>query len=126
MTEYPLRTSLWYANRSQREYADSQSQEQFSEYFHQNLLDLSVDFRPYGTHSFRRGGCQYLCSEKRWGIRKLCDWGGWSTDFDNLTIVRYLMSWNDDPTMRREDFLNPVMPPGKYCNNCGRRCTCGG
>src|SRR5437667_8695888 len=49
------------------------------EYFRNNLIDLGEDPTPYGTHSFRRGGCQYLCSERRWDIRKLCDWGGWST-----------------------------------------------
>jgi hypothetical protein len=101
-----------------------QSQELFMEYFRHNLLDISVDFTTYGTHSFRRGGCQYLSTERRWGIRKLCDWGGWSTDFDNLTIVRYLMSWNDDPMMKREDFLNPETPIGRLCNYCGRKCNC--
>jgi len=101
-----------------------QTQELFTEYFRHNLLDISVDFTPYGTHSFRRGGCQYLSTERRWGIRKLCDWGGWSTDFDNLTIVRYLMSWNDDPMMQRENFLNPELPAGVVCNYCGRKCDC--
>jgi hypothetical protein len=45
-------------------------------------------------------------------------------NFDNLTIVRYLMSWNDDPTMRREDFLNPEQQFGVLCNYCGRKCSC--
>ena len=44
--------------------------------------------------------------------------------FDNLTIVRYLISWNDDPTHKREDFLNPDASEGKICVACGRSCTC--
>ena len=36
-----------------------------------------------------------------------CDWRGWSMEFDNLTIVRYLMSWNDQLTRRQEDFMDP-------------------
>ena len=43
------------------------------EYFRNNLLDLGEDPTPYGTHSFRRSGCQYLSSERQWDIRKLCD-----------------------------------------------------
>jgi hypothetical protein len=92
------------------------------EAFRNNLLDIGVDPTPYGTHSFRRGGCQYLASEKRWDIRKLCDWGGWSMDFDNLTIVRYLLSWNDNPTRQRQDFMDPEKQIAKECPYCGRTC----
>ena len=73
----------------------------------------------YGTHSFRRGGCQYFSSVLGWAIRKLCDWGGWSTNFDNLTIVRYLMGVNDDLTNPREDFLKPDKFKKKRCKLCG-------
>ena len=45
-------------------------------------------------------------------------------NFDNLTIVRYLISWNDDPTMQREDFLNPDKIFERLCNYCDRKCTC--
>ena len=79
--------------------------------FRNNLLDIGIDPIAYGTHSFRRGGCQYLAAERRWTLRRICEWGGWSTEFSNLTIVRYLISWNDDPTERREDFFNPVQCP---------------
>ncbi|PIL25798.1 hypothetical protein GSI_11548 [Ganoderma sinense ZZ0214-1] len=34
--------------------------ESFLECFRNNLLDVDIDPWPYGTHSFRRGGCQYL------------------------------------------------------------------
>ena len=46
-------------------------------------------------------------------------------EFENTTIVRYLMGWNDDPMMRREDFLNPTVELDKLCNYCGRKCACG-
>ncbi|CAA7269937.1 unnamed protein product [Cyclocybe aegerita] len=98
--------------------------EQFLEMFRNNLLDLDIDPYPYGTHSFRRGGCQYLASQRRWTIRQICSWGGWSLEFSNLTIVRYLISWNDNPTERREDLFNPTRPPALKCYHCGRSCHC--
>lgn len=88
------------------------------------MIDIDQDYRLYGTHSFRRGGCQWLYSEKRWGLRKICNWGGWSLAFDNMTIVRYLFSWNDDPVNRREEFMNPHSTGGTRCHYCGRECTC--
>ncbi|KAF9526293.1 hypothetical protein CPB83DRAFT_770642 [Crepidotus variabilis] len=98
--------------------------EQFLEMFRNNLLDINIDPIPYGTHSFRRGGCQYLASQRRWLLRDICEWGGWSTDFSNLTIVRYLISWNDVPTKRREDFFDPHRRPVIFCYQCGRSCPC--
>ena len=98
--------------------------EQFLEMFRNNLLDINIDPTAYGTHSFRRGGCQYLSSERRWSLRRICEWGGWSTEFTNLTIVKYLISWNDDPTEKREDFLNPNREPALKCFTCGRSCPC--
>jgi hypothetical protein len=98
--------------------------EKFLELFRNNLLDIGIDPLPYGTHSFRRGGCQYLASCWRWSLRTICEWGGWSTEFSNLTIVRYLISANDDPTQRREDFFNPKKMPTLRCPKCGRTCHC--
>jgi hypothetical protein len=74
-----------------------QTSEQFLELFRNNLLDVNIDHYPYGTHSFRRGGCQYFASYHQWSLQWICDWGGWSTEFSNMTIVKYLISWNDDP-----------------------------
>ena len=105
-------------------FVHSQSSQQFLELFRNNLLDINIDPAPYGTHSFRRGGCQYLSSERRWLLRRICEWGGWSTEFSNLTIVKYLLSWNDNPTERREDFFNPDIQPAKKCYHCGRSCPC--
>ncbi|KAF9232475.1 hypothetical protein BU15DRAFT_54962 [Melanogaster broomeanus] len=99
--------------------------EQFLEMFRNNLLDINIDPTPYGTHSFRRGGCQYLHIDRRWPLRRICEWGGWSQEFSNLTIVKYLISLNDDPMEAREDFFNPNRPPVLKCWQCGRSCACG-
>ncbi|KAJ7137297.1 hypothetical protein C8R46DRAFT_922457, partial [Mycena filopes] len=32
----------------------------------------------YGTHSFRRGGCQYRIKIKKWSADMVAAWGGWS------------------------------------------------
>jgi len=98
--------------------------EQFLEMFRNNLLDVGIDPYPYGTHSFRRGGCQYFASDKRWPLRRICEWGGWSAEFNNMTIVKYLISWNDDPMEKREDFLDPNRTPALRCFTCGRSCHC--
>ncbi|KAF8233880.1 hypothetical protein L208DRAFT_1264826 [Tricholoma matsutake] len=60
--------------------------------FCNNLLDVNIDPFAYGTHSFHRGGCQHFASHKHWSLRTICEWGGWSTEFTNLTIVKYLIS----------------------------------
>ncbi|KAG2115288.1 DNA breaking-rejoining enzyme [Suillus discolor] len=78
------------------------SSEQFLKLFHNNLLDINVDPTPYGTHSFQR-------------------WEGWSVEFFNLTIVKYLISSNDDPIEPREHFFDPNRPPMVKCPQC-RRC----
>jgi len=97
---------------------------QFLEMFRRNLAKIEIDFTPYGTHSFRRGGCQYLASVRRWLLRRICEWGGWSTEFSNMTIVKYLISWSDDPTETREEFFNPKRVATVRCPHCGRSCCC--
>ncbi|KAJ7462934.1 hypothetical protein FB451DRAFT_1028406, partial [Mycena latifolia] len=101
-----------------------QTSDFFLEMFRNNLLDVGIDPYPYGTHSFRRGGCQWLYTCCRWGLRRICDWGGWSTEFSNLTIVKYLISYVDEPSERREDYMNPNRPPSLKCFSCGRTCHC--
>jgi hypothetical protein len=92
--------------------------------FRNNLIDIGIDPVPYGTHSFRRGGCQWLSVERRWPIRDICEWGGWSTDFSYLTIVKYLIHENDNPSRRREDFFDFKRAPALKCYSCGRSCHC--
>ncbi|KAJ7892040.1 hypothetical protein B0H14DRAFT_3691374 [Mycena olivaceomarginata] len=82
------------------------------EMFQNNLLDIGFDPYPYGTHLFRRGGCQWLYTSCRWGL------------FTNLTIVKYLISYVDEPSERREDYMNPNRPPTRKCYTCGRTCYC--
>ncbi|KAJ7705211.1 DNA breaking-rejoining enzyme [Mycena metata] len=94
------------------------------EMFRNHLLDVNVDPYPYGTHSFRRGGCQYLHYCRRWTIGEICQWGGWSIEFSSLTIVKYLISPNDSPRVDRMDFFNPNRPLQLKCPYCGRSCNC--
>ncbi|KAH9020488.1 DNA breaking-rejoining enzyme [Lactarius hengduanensis] len=101
---------------------DGYTAEFFLEMFRNNLIDIGVDPAAYGTHSFRRGGCQWLASDLRWPLQWICEWGGWSTEFTHLTIVKYLISWNDDPSQPWEDFFNLNRPPA--CFVCGRSCCC--
>ncbi|KAK6984488.1 hypothetical protein R3P38DRAFT_2550138, partial [Favolaschia claudopus] len=46
----------------------------------------------YGTHSFRRGGCQYRIKVKRWSADMVAAWGGWS----QVEVFRYFYSPNDN------------------------------
>ncbi|KAL1673681.1 DNA breaking-rejoining enzyme, partial [Schizophyllum commune] len=101
-----------------------QTAEAFLEYFRNNLLDVGVAYSPYGTHSFRRGGCQYLVVDRRWNIRRVCEWGGWSTEFTHLTIVKYIISFVDEPMSSRADFFRPGRHVAKSCRHCGRSCPC--
>ncbi|KAL1726302.1 DNA breaking-rejoining enzyme, partial [Schizophyllum commune] len=115
------RTSLRIKPRSEKEHL---SADVFLEWFRRNLLAIGVDYSPYGTHSFRRGGCQYLVVHRRWNIRRVCEWGGWSTDFTHLTIVKYIISFIDEPMSSRADFFRPGQQLGKLCRTCGRSCAC--
>ncbi|EJD42655.1 hypothetical protein AURDEDRAFT_67192, partial [Auricularia subglabra TFB-10046 SS5] len=101
-----------------------QTSEKFLELFRNNMLDIGIDPITYGTHSFRRGGCQWLSTYKRWPPKRICDWGGWSQEFNTMTIVKYLWSENDDPLEPRDQFLNPNKPPVLKCYVCGRSCRC--
>lgn len=102
-----------------------QTADSFLQCFRNNLLDLNVDPRPFGTHSFRRGGCQYLANVLRWPIRDICIWGGWADDFDNPGIIfKYLLSLTDIPTISSGDFFNPNRKHADPCAECGRTCWC--
>ncbi|KAG1796721.1 uncharacterized protein HD556DRAFT_1234145, partial [Suillus plorans] len=97
----------------------------FLECFRNNLLDIGVDPHPYGTHSFRQGGCQFLYKVCRWDFGDICDWGGWAKNFNNPgTIFKYLLSWNDNPHEKREHYMNPNRPQKDPCHACGRTCHC--
>jgi hypothetical protein len=63
---------------------------------------ISVDPAGYGTHSFRRGGAQFL--NQYWAVptRAIALWAGWSSgknDALNYTmIVRYMTNPDEDTT----------------------------
>ncbi|KAJ3540347.1 hypothetical protein NM688_g6236 [Phlebia brevispora] len=104
---------------------DQMSSDSFLACFRNNLCDIGVDPRLYGTHSFRRGGCQYLHTELRWPIRDICAWGGWSENFDSPgTIFKYLLSWTDTPRIERTDYFNPNRKGTNPCSRCNRTCNC--
>ncbi|KAK0224195.1 DNA breaking-rejoining enzyme [Armillaria fumosa] len=98
--------------------------EVFLELFRNNLWDLGIAPYPYSTHSFRHGGCQWLSVDLRWSLQQICEWGGWSTDFTHLTIVKYLISWNDDLMTQRDDFFKLDCEATIKCWSCGRTCPC--
>jgi hypothetical protein len=103
----------------------AQSSDSFLRCFRSNLIDVGIDPRMFGTHSFRRGGCQYLHFGLRWSIVDICSWGGWAADFDNWgTIFKYLMSWTDAQRIRREDFFDVEKRTMTMCGGCGRTCRC--
>ncbi|ESK82129.1 cointegrate resolution protein s [Moniliophthora roreri MCA 2997] len=102
------------------------SSQQFLVHFHNHLSVIGLDAMQYGGHSFRHGGCQWLHIECRWPLQKICEWGGWSQEFSNLTIVKYLISWNDNPRFKWENFFLMNQKAEVACVMCGRKCLCYG
>lgn len=49
----------------------------------------------YGSHSFRRGGAQYLNQTLKWPIVDICRYGGWSTKYQ-LILAQYLIGVHDE------------------------------
>ncbi|KAG1858356.1 hypothetical protein DFJ58DRAFT_840397 [Suillus subalutaceus] len=49
----------------------------------------------YGTHSFRRGGCQHRIRNCGFDVSMVAAWGGWS-QVEALTMFRYFYSPNDN------------------------------
>ncbi|ORY39000.1 hypothetical protein BCR33DRAFT_662499, partial [Rhizoclosmatium globosum] len=100
------------------------SVEMFIEVLHYLLADTGRRWYKYGTHSFRRGGFQYLYIERRWNLVSVCDWGGWSLAFDNLTIVWYLHGVFDTSHYPRDQLMNPNYEHHQACGYCNRSCAC--
>jgi len=62
----------------------------------QDLQGLGYKFWSlYGTHSFRRGGCQHRIKDNDWTIDMVAGWGGWS-QIEAQTMFRYFYSPNDN------------------------------
>lgn len=49
----------------------------------------------YGTHSFRRGGCQHWIRDCGFDVEMVAAWGGWS-QVEALTMFHYFYSPNDN------------------------------
>jgi len=61
-----------------------------------DLQDLGYkSWALYGTHSFRRGGCQHRIKNKGWSVDMVAAWGGWS-QIEAITMFRYFYSPNDN------------------------------
>lgn len=86
---------------------------------------MGAKYEMYGGHSFRRGGAQWFVGVKRWNVIKLCKYGGWSKEFDAVTIMRYLVAIFDEWFMKPEDYMDPdYQHKGEMCPACLRRCDC--
>lgn len=66
----------------------------------------------FGTHSFRRGGCQFLNMTWRWSIRQICLWGGWSlgseTKFNANVVLTYLLNDIEIQPTSKDRFMDPA------------------
>jgi hypothetical protein len=60
--------------------------------FRHNLHDIGEEVWLYGGHSFRRGAAQWYITNENFNIIMLVNVGGWSTEFDAETIVRYIVA----------------------------------
>ncbi|KAJ7748139.1 hypothetical protein B0H16DRAFT_1725751 [Mycena metata] len=61
----------------------------------------------FTTHCFRRGGAQYrfLWAERKWSLKAVKWWGGWSSNENVGTLMRYLL----DELMAYEEGFSDIM-----------------
>jgi hypothetical protein len=70
----------------------------------------------FTTHCFRRGGCQYrfMWAPVKWSLKAVKWWGGWSSNDNVGTIMRYLL----DELMTYEENFGDIMmktrPPNRH------------
>jgi hypothetical protein len=93
-------------------------------WFKKNLLEIGENPDIYDTHSFRRGGAQYFLLQVGWPITRITNWGGWSEEWNGLTVYRYLTGFLDQDIVNRDQYMDP-MAQYNHCNACGRSCACG-
>ena len=101
-----------------------QSHTTFLQDFRHNLHDIGEEVWLYGGHSFRRGAAQWYITNENFNIIMLVNFGGWSTEFDAETIVRYIVGVLDEQTHSRADYLHPYPKKGTPCWYCKRKCRC--
>lgn len=68
--------------------------DQFAKLFKNHLKDIGRPFSLYGSHSFRRGGCQFFNQVLNWPVVDIVAYGGWSLQDQNI-VVLYLNGAND-------------------------------
>ncbi|KAJ3828168.1 hypothetical protein F5880DRAFT_1672711 [Lentinula raphanica] len=63
----------------------------------------------FTTHCFRRGGAQYrfMWADHKWSLKAVKWWGGWSSNENVGTIMRYLL----DELMAYEEGFTDIMMP---------------
>ncbi|KAJ3728928.1 hypothetical protein C8R42DRAFT_750386 [Lentinula raphanica] len=85
----------------------------------ENLLERIVDASglmsgrrgKFTTHCFRRGGAQYrfMWADHKWSLKAVKWWGGWSSNENVGTIMRYLL----DELMAYEEGFTDIMMPDR-------------
>ncbi|KAF8825648.1 hypothetical protein HHX47_DHR6000236 [Lentinula edodes] len=85
----------------------------------ENLLENIVDASglmqgrrgKFTTHCFRRGGAQYrfMWADRKWSLKAVKWWGGWSSNENVGTIMRYLL----DELMAYEEGFTDIMMPDR-------------
>jgi hypothetical protein len=72
------------------------------------LSHAITDTSTVGTHSFRRGGCQFFNLHCNWSIKQIAIWGGWSIktgeEMNFSVICRYLNDYHEENSR----FLDPM------------------
>ncbi len=67
-----------------------------------------------GTHSFRRGGCQFFNLHCNWSLKQIAMWGGWSVkrgeEMNFSVVCRYLNDYHEENSR----FLNPMHPDNMF------------
>ena len=66
---------------------------------------------PFDVEDAKYWHCYVKPKEERWDIKKLCDWGGWSTEFEGTTIFRYLVGAHDRESEPREEYTRKPRAP---------------
>ncbi|KAJ7778003.1 hypothetical protein DFH07DRAFT_766219 [Mycena maculata] len=68
----------------------------------------------FTTHCFRRGGAQYrfLWAERKWSLKAVKRWGGWSSNENVGTLMRYLLH----ELMAYEEGFSDIMMDDRVCD----------
>lgn len=70
----------------------------------------------FTTHCFRRGGCQYrfMWAPVKWSLRAVKWWGGWSSNENVGTVMRYLLDELNAYEESYGDIMMPNRPPNRH------------